>query len=505
MLVSKLLRNLSSNYVTAACSAVVALFLTPLLFNYLQPSRYGVLVFAIAAEALLETVDFGIMTAMIRFVSIKQATGQLLELRELVSTLFFVAAGMGAASAALLAGGSSWIVSLSAVHGSGLSAKTVALVIAVIGVSCLVELPGTVLRGFLQGLQDFHLSNAVEASAVLMRAAWMLAAMHEGYGLVGIALAFPAAALYRLGAMLLVARRAEVPFTPQWSLCRRARLAELKEFAAWTFADENVRLWFAQADVFIATRVLPIAEVGLLSIGRRIPGFIQRCTNQTAVVGFPIVSGAAARGVEAQGALQRFAIVTARNTFAFFVPVGAVLMVWAPDLLRLWIGPAAVPAAPVLRIFILFALLAGLTDHVTNLLYATDQPRSAAVIAAGQLVGGVPLAFWAARHFGIAGIAAAFVVVELLAAVFLFRMALRKIELSVGRFLRAALLPVLLAALPSATAVPFTYLVLPHNPLGLLTSSACALILFLFFFGLVVTGWESQPIRSRLRHLLVEV
>lgn len=505
MFVSKLLRNLSSNFATAACSALVSLCLTPLLFNYLHASRFGVLVFATAAEALLETVDFGLMSAMIRFVSVMKERQEIASLRALVSTLFFVGLVMGAAWAALLAGGSSLVVSLFALRVPDMDKQAVAMVVAVIGVTCLTELPATVLRGYLQGIQDFHLSNAVEVFSILARATWMLAAMHAGYGLIGIAAAFPVASVLRLCGMLMVARWSTVPFAPRLSLCSRERLGELKRFAVWTFADENVRLWFAQADVFVATRVLPVAEVGLLSIGRRFPAFIQRCTNEAAVVGYPIASGAAARGAEANGALQRFAIVTARNTAAFFVPVGAVLIVWAGDILRLWIGPAAVPAAPVLQIFVFFALLAGLTDHVTVLLYATDQASRAAVIAAGQLVGGVVLAFWAAVHFGIKGVAAALVLAEAVAAVLLLRLVLKKIHLPIQRFLRTALLPVVLAGLPVVAAVPLTYYVLPHNLLGLTLSSVAALLLFLFFLGLAVTGRASQPIRSRLRHLLVEV
>lgn len=505
MFISKLLRNLSSNYVTAACSALVSLYLTPLLFNYLHASHFGLLVFAIAAEALLETVDFGIMSTTVRFVSVMQARRQLAEIRELVSTLFFLALAVGALWAMLLAGGSSLIVWLFSVRVSGMEPQSVAMVIAVIGTSCLPEMPATALRGYLHGIQDFHLSNVVEVLAILIRAGWMLAAMHAGYGLVAIGAAYPVASVVRLGAMLVVVRRIKVPCTPRWSQCNRRRLRELGPFALWSFADENVRLLFAQADVLVATRMLPVAEVGLLSIGRRIPAFIQRFASQAAVVGYPIASEAAARSQQSNEALQRFTLVTARNTLAFFMPLGAVLILWAQDILRLWIGPEAVPAATTLQLFVLFALLAGLTDHVINVLYAAGDPRSAAVVAAGQLVGGIPLAFWAALHFGMTGIAAALVAAEFVSAVLFFRIALQKIQLPSARFLRMALLPVLLAGLPAASAVVISFNSLPHNLVGLAISSFAASLLFLFFFGLVVTGWASRPLRSRLRHLLVDV
>ncbi len=498
MTLRRTLRNILSNYALVASSGLTSFILTPLLFHYLHPVNYAVLAFALAFAALLETVSLGMATALVGFVSNLIARGLHDELRRLASSAFFILVGLGVLLAALVGLLSPLAASFfrmrSAEETSG------SLVIALIGLGLLFQLPSSALRGYLEGCQDFHLANAVDVCGHVLRAIAIIVLLNMGCGLLPIAATFPSIAMLRFFGLTLITNHAAIPFRPRTSDFSWLSLKNIGTFATLCLVEDAATPLFSQSDTFLAARLLSLPELAILTIARRIPWAISRLAQVTIAVAYPMVSSAAAR--EDQQAVRRFMLASTRNTLALAVPLCTVLYTWAEAILRIWVGPEVLSGLSVFRIFLVFALFAGLQQTPLTLLYGMGKIGFSVVVYLSMLIGVVVFGPIACAKGGLVGLALMYASVQALATILFFARALKVAGVPLAWWAKKTLTPVIVAELAPLAWLRFSVGLLPHSILGVCLSSAAALSVFLIVFALILTGMKPQTWRGRLRVLM---
>jgi O-antigen/teichoic acid export membrane protein len=498
--VYRLFRNIFSNWARTFVRGLVSLVLTPLLFHYLQPSNYAILAFALAIEAMLEALDLGMVSVLVRFVSDLDTRQLHAELNRLVSTVFYLVLGIAALGATGLTALSPLVASFFHVRGTVSSPGQ--LIIAVVGLTVLFQLPGAVLRALLEGYQEFHLANAVDTSSELLRAVATLIFLHAGFGLLPIAALFPAGALLRLVGMLGMAQRTKISFWPRLAEVNLASLREIRSFAFLTFAQDTITRVYSQSDSFLAAKLLPLPQLAILVVARRFPWALMRLGQQGMWVAYPIISAAAARGDLA--AMKKFMLISARSLLALALPVAAALFVWAGVVLRLWVGEEVLSGVPVLRAFLVFAVMASLQESALTLLYGMGRIRFSAGLSVVTLAGALGLGTLACSGGGLSALAVVYASIQTIVTLLLCFQALRLAELEPAQWLKKAVVPAVLAEVPTVAWFLLSYRLLPHTLYGLAISTVTGILVFFGLLLKLASGPERQPWRRRMKNLLTE-
>lgn len=493
-------RNVFSNLAVVALSGLVGFVLTPILFHYLQPGNYALLVFALAAANVVEALDLGLGKTLVRVVSDLASRRRYADLSHAVNAALYFLTWIGILGAILLAAVSPLLAIL--FHARGTPSCPGYLVVSLVGVSVAFKLPAGALRGFLEGCQDFHLANAAEIVSLLLKALLTLIFVYAGFGLLAIAALFAAADLLRLVGMLALARRAAIPFRPSFSGPHLPSLRRIWSFASLSFIQDTATTWYRRADVLLAARLLPFPELAILDVARRFPTALTQLTRQPLSVAYPIVSSAAARGDLA--AMKKFMLISTRNLLALALPTAGALFVWAGVILRLWVGEEVLSGVPVFRAFLVFAVMASLQESPLTLLYGMGRIRFSAGLSVVTLAVAVGLGTLACSGGGLAALAVVYASIQGIVALLLCYQALKLAELEPAQWLKKSVVPAVLAEVPTVAWFLLSYRLLPDTLGGLAISVVPGILLFFGLLLRLISGPERQPWRRRLKKLLAE-
>jgi O-antigen/teichoic acid export membrane protein len=501
MALRRVFRNLASNYVLTASSGFIGLILTPLLFHHLGAADYAILAFALVVESTLEILDLGVANTLLRYVSKYLEEGASSELQRVVSAAFCILLGTGVLYSVLLALLSPFLSRYFHLFGS--HALFTWFPLALVGASLAFQLPCAALRGLLLGRQDFHLANGVDLIVQWARAIGIVASLYFGWGLLVVCALYPAAAIVRMAGLLAVTHRSKSAFLPSWEKARQATLRHVIGFASFSFLDQIVSVIFMQSDTLIAAKLLPLPQLAIWVIARRLPLGLNALSHQSLLVAYPIASATTAREGH-QGTGRLFLLLT-RTLLALVLPLTAVLCFWPNVILRFWVGPAVLSGVPVLRAFLVYAISTGLVESAYVILCGLGRIRFAAFLTTAALAVSLALGPWSCRAAGPKGLAIFYASVMAFQALALCGEALRLTRLNFWHWLYRAVLPSLAAVLPCAAWLYLAQRWLPSTVWSLALSSLLGFALFLILFERLTPGTIPQGWKARFRRLLAEV
>lgn len=496
---SRWIRNVFSSYVLSVVTGVIGFLLTPMLYHHLRAEKYGIYIFTFSLLVILEALELGMTSALIRYISSMAAQQQYEEVGKLTGAVFHLLLLTGAAGSIVVIVLRKPLADFFQV--SQLPATGGEWVIALTGLSLLFHLPSFCLLGYLQGLQEFQKSNTVDALVQMVRALLIVVFIWKGWGLLPLVALIPAMALLRFAGLLVAARRATIPYLPQLGQLNLISLRQIRSFATLSFFSDNFYRWFMQLDRLLAARLLPLPELALIGIARRIPGAMRDFTAQPFWVTYPRVSSAEAQ--DDRSWIKKFVILSSRNLLALTLPLGLTLWVWAETILRFWIGEEIVPAVPIFRLFILFATFSALQEVPLTLLYGVGKIRYNTALWAMLLVAGLVAGAAGASFYGLIGLAISYTTVQGIGTVILFHHALPIAEVRRSELFRRAIAPVLYAVVPAAIWILATGWLLPQNMVSATASVVPGLLIFLGLFARMIAGPEKMNWQTRAKRIFL--
>ena len=266
MSLSRLVRNVFSNYVWFAISGLTGFFLTPILLHALRPGNYAIYIFSSGVLGIVQLLGLGLISTLVRVVSDLVAREEYAELSRLVSIAFYLLLVLGTIGAITLAIFSHLITRFFGITGS--AAAPAYLVVALLSLD-LINNPGLALSAYLEGCQDFHLANAIHATTIVLRAVLMVLLLKAGFGLLAIAAVVPLAGALWLVGLLFMARRCSIPFTPRLKEVNLNSLKQQWNFASLAFFENGAARCFYALDTFLAAKMLPLPNLAILAVARR--------------------------------------------------------------------------------------------------------------------------------------------------------------------------------------------------------------------------------------------
>lgn len=499
------LKNAGSNVMRGGASAAVALLLPPFLTRSMSPEAFGAWSLVLQLSAYVSYLDFGIQTAIARFVAHCTETRDAEHRDRIVSTALACLAGSGFIAfvgLSLLALLLPWIFH----HLQPGMVFDVRVALLLVGGSLCIGLPASVFTGIFVGLQRNELPAAVIGGSRLVGALLLVLVVRNGGGIAAMAIVLSLANLSSYAIQYVIYRRVASSFNPtmriSWHGVSRDAARELFDYCF------SLTIW--GIGLLLVTG-LDLTIVGIYRFSQ-VAYYAVAATAVTFLAGlFGAIFGAMAstaavvhaRGNRAE--LGRLVIVTTRLGMILLLGTGLPLILFAPWVLRVWVGPdyarhttvllQVLVAANVIRICV--------TPYVLAMIGSGEQRR---VILIPLLEGITNLIFSVvlAHYYGALGVALGTLigaVVGVTGNIFYNMRRTREIQFSIREYVQDSLLR------PTLCFAPFvisTYLwhILPSASLRSACVTAGTLATILLFWQIALTPGERRRVGSEARERL---
>jgi O-antigen/teichoic acid export membrane protein len=400
---SRVAHNTLLNFLGLAVPLALAFFVMPVAARHLGPARFGLLGLAWAITEYLTLFDLGLGRAVVKFVA-DALHHDSDELSEIVSISLFAQLAAG------IVGGLAFALAAPALVHSVFrlpqeTASEAIGVFRVVGLSLPTVLLISAQRGILEGAQRFDLSTTIKMlSSVASLSIPAIGAVY-GASLPSILLVVLASRLVICALYAFAIRRA-LPAI-RWVRSRgTAQLRRVLSFGGWVMVSNSLTPLLLYFDRFALGSIVGLAAVGFYTAPYE--GVTRMLLVPVSLIGSLLP---ALTSLEARAERERFGDLTSTSMRALMVVMAgplALVFVFAPELLRVWLGPQyAEQSATALRILSVGVFTNALAHPLFISLYAKNRPDLPAKFHLIELVIHVPLTIVLIRSFGIAGAAAA--------------------------------------------------------------------------------------------------
>jgi O-antigen/teichoic acid export membrane protein len=396
-------RNSVLYFSSLAVPALAAVFLVPVTVRALGPARFGLLALAWAVAEGSGMFDFGLGRATVRFVADGTARGAE-RIREIVLASVF-----SQTTAGILAGLLLFLFAPVLVRGVfKISLASIPEAIAMFRVLALhlpVILCIASLRAGLEGAQRFDLSTALRIPSSLASVLVPAIAASRGASLPTIMWLLLAVRLSLAVLNAEAVRRALLQ--GRWALpAGLSTLREMLGYSGWVAVSAALGPALGSIDRFVVGSVVGATGLGYYTGAAE-------AANRFLLIPSTVFSALlpALAHTEARGARDRSLAATraaARQLATLLLPLCIALFTFAPEILRVWLGPAfEQQAGTALRILAVGVFLGGLAHLPLAVLYGVGRPDLPAKFHMVEVMVHVPLTFLLVKTWGITGAALA--------------------------------------------------------------------------------------------------
>lgn len=496
------LKNIGSSWLSLGVNVVVSIILTPMILHHLGDSGYGLWALVFSFGGYFNIFDFGLSSAVIRYVSRFNALGDYRQLRRYVNTILFI---FTCISAILLAATIvvSWYVT-SIFHVAPELHKTARLLFLLVGCMFALQFPGDVFVGVLEGMQEFWWEYLVKTVAGILRLVLIIAVLEHGLGLLSISLVAVGLSLASYMAyFIIVYRRLPLRFFPK--LSDRATLKEILHYSTTTFSSVVAGGLTSAAGKTIIGIFLTTADITPFAIATKFIEYLNRIVQSSSVIFTPMSSH-----FDATGELDRLrrVFILGNRACAFLAfPACIGMLILGRAAIEVWVGTRygwvygllAVLVVPYTLEFAQLAspkVLYGMARHLTL-------GKARLIEAAANLT----LSIILLQHYGVWGVALGTAIPKFCASVFFLPQHLcHVLKVSVRSFVWQAYMWPLVTCVPMTVVLyAFWHNVPPHGLLLLATETLVGVLVYAASLLAYVLLNEPEGIKVRKRFFKSDV
>ena len=485
-----LARNVGTRYLFVAAEMLVGLLTLPFNLHHLGAEAYGLWMLTAGITIHFSILDLGYGGAMVKYVAEYRTKRDARGLNEIASTIFVLFSVLG-----VLVYGVVIALAFNLEHFLNITpaqADTGKWILLIVGLNAAVNFGFSTFGGLCAGFQRYDINNFVAIVSSFVIAAVNVAVVLMGFGLIPLVAATTAV---RLGTYLIYRRNAYKVFPllhVRPSLFRRARLREVTAFSVYASAIDWANKLNYELDEIIIGIYLGAAPVAIWAVADRIISAMQRLTNQSNTVLFPLIVDSDV--AQKLGRLQTVLLEGTRLSLATVTPIAIVLIVLADPIVRGWVGPSMIGAVPVIQVLAFATALRVANATGTTLLKGSGKVRYLAFVNLGTGVANLALSAALVKPFGLVGVAIGTLIPITFSSIFLiFPAACQRVQLPVSQALRHAVLP---AAWPAAVVGVALFLVhrSTHATLRLAVLQAAAAGLLYVGLFIIAVGRRDRAI-----------
>jgi len=493
----RVLRNVTTNYVSYFLGGVIGFVLTPILVHLMGDGDYGLWVTVFSLTGYFGLVDQGIRPSLVRYVSQHQASGDTDGMSRTLSSALALYTAVGVltviASAIVAFHFTQWFhVGLDQIE----SARTVVLLA---GLSLALGFPLGVFGATLSGMQRYDIANWLGIAISVIRAFAFVIVLRMGGGIVGLAWTSLAANVLGHLLTLIWARRLTPSVRLNPAHVSRAHLGRIASYSGFAFVGALANSLTFQTDALVITRFLGAAMVTPFSLAASLVDQVRSLVYSATFVLSPTASEMETLGESEK--LRAMLIAGAKYSVLVSWPPLIALVVFGQSLLVTWVGPEYASAARLLVILAVPTFLSLPQSTASSVLYGISRHPGAVALSLVNALLNLGLSIAWVKPYGLVGVALGTAVpLVLLGGVVTALYACRVLRLSIRRYLWEGMIRPGLATL--SFAIPAVLAQVLWRPTGWFAlGTVVALCWFLFAF--VAWRWAlSTYERGRWTHMV---
>jgi len=441
----RILRNIFSNWTSYLVTALVGFVLAPVIVHSLGNTGYGLWTLILSMTGYFGLLDLGIRSSVGRFVTRYLALGDERNVNRIASTAFVILACGGALAFLGTLAITAFFFDSFRIEPQYVAAGRMALLIT--GLNMSLILPLGVFSAVLIAQERFDIVSGVTISVELTRAALVLWSLHQGYGLVALAVIALGLTLGQYSALALFAKALYPPLKVQfgyvdWTACR-----DLFGFSIYRFIwiVGNQLIFYSDAvviGIFLgAGAITPFAIASsLINYGRNVVSLLTDTL-------YP--SAARMDANQDLAGLQRLLILGTRMSLLVTLPLCVGLLFLGRHFITLWMGEPYADSA-VLLMVLTIPQFSSMSQYTSALILAgMAKHRAFAYFVLAEGVANLILSIVLVQKMGLIGVAWGTVIPHLISTmVFVPLYTLRVLRMRPSTYLVRAYLWPALSALP---------------------------------------------------------
>lgn len=493
-------RNTVASWVQYGVAVAFAVFLTPMIIHGVGTPTYGAWILVTQLVGYAGLLDLGVQPAIVRDVARARAARDEQRLWTVLSTGLGLQLAAGAASLLVVVICAPLVGRVFDLGGTSEPAARQALWI--VGFSAVVAFPAGLFAAALRGCHRTDLAAAVGIASHVIRTVAIVIALTQGHGIVGLA---AASLLANAGALLGAAAllRGQLGgWAIRSAAFSKVVLSELLRFGAYSFLGTAGWYLAYGADAILIAAVLTATDVAHFGLAVSVVTIFAGVTGSVAGSFLSLASESKALG-DVEGLRQHY-LDSIRFSLLVGLPMAVLLVVWGPELLSLWVGPAfGQPSGEILRLLIGAQAAVLLKGAGAMIAQGIGLHRQAALIPLLEGLTNVVLSYAFAQRWGVIGVGLGTLIPAVVAHAFVWPAVLgRALGVTGAHYWKEAVWPIAVAAVPATVGSLALAWFLGHDSQALSLVPAAAFVasfwLLAIFTGL--SSNERRQLRMRVVH-----
>jgi O-antigen/teichoic acid export membrane protein len=398
----RLVINIVSNWVFFIMTILMAFIVSPIMVNQLGNEAYGVWVLIVSIGSFFTVLDFGINTAIVRYISKYIAVNDHQKARQIYSSSFAIFIILGFFALVLVAISGLYFKQFFNIE--SFSNRYLYLVFLIVGFDLTLNLIFGVLSGTMRGLQKFLEINIILITVTLLKNTVLIYLLLNDYSLLSLAmLLISANSLKYLAQYLFIKKRYRfLKFSIQ--SIDKSTLKILFNYSIYSFLIAVALKILFSTDSIVIGALISVEDVTFYAIPAMIVENLQKLVWAVVAVLIPIISSREATGNGKDN--RTLYVLGTKYTLLLCSPIIIVLIIVGDDFIRIWMGESySEPSSTVLSLLLL-GYIFSLSQMISQgILKGISKHKVLAIIFCVQALFNLILSVLLAPTYGIYGVA----------------------------------------------------------------------------------------------------
>ena len=399
---SRIGRNVFSNWVGYVVYVVVSFFLSPFMVHHLGNTGYGIWVLVGSLTGYLGILDLGLRPAIVKYVARYKALGDDGMVNRVINTILVIfssIAGLVLVASLVMSYFSTEAFKVPPEYGGQLR-----VIILIIGFNVAASFPFGVFSAMLNALQRFDVTNAIQVSVFLVRTALLILFLTFGGGLITVGVIVLSSSLTEFVLKARYCLKINPTLEINRHLASRETFRMVAGFSVYTFIILVAMRISFQTDSIVIGAMLSAESITFFSIGAGMIEYLSTLVSHMSVTVTPLASGLDAAGDNER--MRKLLIIGTRYCLLVILPVGCTYLLLGETFISLWMGPQYAPSSSTVLTILMWSYFGYLSQYVAgSVFYGLGKVKNLAYLNIGAALVNIVLSVVLAGPLGIYGVA----------------------------------------------------------------------------------------------------
>jgi O-antigen/teichoic acid export membrane protein len=475
MMRRKIVENICSNWASLMVNVMISFLVSPMIVHSLGNEQYGIWILITSLTGYFTVLDFGVNTAIVRYISSNHAQNEPVQVRKIYSTSIAIFAVVALVLLVLSCIFGLFFQSFFGINHVPRLHLYLIFMLSAVDLAC--GLLFSVFLGSLSGLQEFKFINGSFIIVTFVKSVVLVYLLKQGHGLITLALLQVGSTFIRALCQYwrIKARYPHIFFRRDFVTKDIFKL--IYRYSAYSFIIAIALKLLFYTDSLVIGAKTGLAEVTFYAIPATLIDYLEKFVWAMITVLVPIISANEATGKD--GKNVNLYVVGTRISLLFSMPFVISLYFYGHDFIRLWMGQEISDRSFwVLRLLLIGFGLAMSQLIAHGILKGISKHKVLAIILSIEALANLGMSVVLAKPFGIEGVAFGTMVPLLAASLVIILYTCRLLRLGLREYLLRAYSGAA-AGLLAVLMMKRWFVIEPNGYLGIFLNSGLVTIAFL--------------------------